>query len=74
MLLLAALVSVGLASMNVLPIPGLDGGRWFTMTAFTITRQPLTRRREENIQATGMLMLLALIVLITIVDIGKLMH
>ena len=44
------------------------------MTAFTITRQPLTRRREENIQATGMLMLLALIVLITIVDIGKLMH
>lgn len=73
-LLLAALVSVGLASMNVLPIPGLDGGRWFTMTAFTITRQPLTRRREENIQATGMLMLLALIVLITIVDIGKLMH
>jgi regulator of sigma E protease len=58
--------------MNILPIPGLDGGRWFTMAIFRLIRKPLTKEREEIIQGTGFLILLALIVLITIADIGKL--
>ena len=29
--LLAAIISLALAIMNLLPIPGLDGGRWLTM-------------------------------------------
>ena len=68
----AALISLTLAVMNILPIPALDGGRWFTMTIFRLFKKDLTKEREENIQATGMLILLILTILVTISDVGKL--
>lgn len=68
----AALISLTLAVMNILPIPSLDGGRWFTMTIFRLFKKDLTKEREENIQATGMLILLILTILVTISDVGKL--
>ena len=68
----AALISLTLAVMNILPIPALDGGRWFTMTIFRLFKKNLTKEREENIQATGMLVLLILTILVTISDVGKL--
>lgn len=69
---LTAIISLTLAVINVLPIPGLDGGRWVTMAVFKIIRQPLTKKREEAIQATGLMILLALIILITVADVIKL--
>lgn len=72
LLLLTGIISLSLAVMNVLPIPALDGGRWFTMTAFRLARKPLTKEREEQIQTIGFLALLGLIVLVTIADVGKL--
>lgn len=69
---ITALISLTLAVMNVLPIPALDGGRWFTMAAFRIFKKPLTKEREESIQAAGFLVLMALIVVVTIVDVTKL--
>lgn len=71
LLLLVAVISIGLAVMNVLPIPALDGGRWFTMAAFRLFRKELTKDREEKIQATGFLVLMALVVLVTVADVGK---
>ena len=67
----AALISLTLAVMNILPIPALDGGRWFTMAIFRLFKKELTKEREENIQATGMLILLILTILVTISDVGK---
>ena len=61
------------ALMNILPIPALDGGRWFTMAIFRIFKKELTKEREENIQATGMLILLILTILVTVSDVGKLL-
>ena len=69
-----ALISLSLAIMNFLPIPALDGGRWFTMAIFRIIKKPLTKEREENIQATGVLVLLALIVAVTFSDVSKLIN
>jgi len=66
-----AIISIALAVMNALPIPALDGGRWFTMAAFKVLRKELTKEREEKIQATGFLTLMALIVLVTVADVGK---
>lgn len=72
---LTAIISLTLAVMNVLPIPALDGGRWFTMAIFRVLDKlwgvKLTKEREENIQTVGFLALMALIVLVTIADIGK---
>lgn len=71
-LLLAAIISLTLAVMNILPIPALDGGRWLTMTVFRVIKKPLTKEREEKIQATGFLMLMVLMILVTWSDVGKL--
>ncbi len=72
LILLTAVISLSLAVMNVLPIPALDGGRWFTMTVFKLLKKPLTKDREERIQAVGFMALLGLIVLVTIADVSKL--
>lgn len=71
-LLLTAVVSLTLAVMNALPIPALDGGRWWTMAIFRVLKKKLTKDREETIQGIGFLVLFGLIILITISDILKL--
>ncbi len=71
---LTAIISLTLAVMNVLPIPALDGGRWFLMTLFRVMKKRLTKEREESIQATGFMVLMMLVVLVTIADVGKLIR
>lgn len=71
LVLLAAIISLSLAVMNVLPIPALDGGRWFTMTIFKLLKKPLTKEREEKIQMIGFMALLALIIVVTLTDVSK---
>lgn len=71
-ILLVGFISIGLAVMNALPIPALDGGRWYTMAVFRLFKKKLTKEREEKIQATGFIVLMALVVLVTIADVGKL--
>ena len=58
--------------MNILPIPALDGGRWWTMAIFRVFGKKLTKEREETIQGIGMLVLFGLIILITVSDVLKL--
>lgn len=72
LLFLTAIISLTLAVMNMLPIPALDGGRWFTMTIFRLLKKPLTKEREERIQATGFLVLMTLIIVVTFRDVAKL--
>lgn len=72
LVLLTAIISLTLAVMNVLPIPALDGGRWFTMAAFRLFKKKLTKEREEKIQTIGFLTLMALVVVVTFADVGKL--
>ena len=70
-LLIIAIISLTLAIMNILPIPALDGGRlWLTLLTRGIGR-PISREKEELINASGFIFLLLLIVLITIVDIKR---
>jgi regulator of sigma E protease len=69
---LAAIISLTLAVMNTLPIPALDGGRWFTTALFRLLKKPLTKEIEERIQGIGFLALMGLIVVITIGDVTKL--
>lgn len=72
LIFLTAIISLSLAVMNVLPIPALDGGRWFTMVAFRLLKKDLTKEREENIQAIGFSILMGLTILVTITDVAKL--
>lgn len=71
MLFIIAIISLTLAIMNVLPIPALDGGRLYTMLLFRAAKKPLTQSLEERIQFAGMGILMTLILLVTIVDINR---
>ncbi len=66
---LAALISVSLACMNVLPIPALDGGRWLLIAIYKLRRKELTKEVEEKIVSRAFMILLALIFIVTILDI-----
>jgi regulator of sigma E protease len=71
-LFLAAVISLTLAVMNILPIPALDGGRWFVTALYKVRKKKLTKEREEKIQAIGFSALMILIVAVTIGDVAKL--
>lgn len=69
---LTAIISLTLAVMNILPIPALDGGRWFLMTIFRLRRKELTKEKEEKIVGISFMVLMGLVILITVADISKL--
>jgi regulator of sigma E protease len=68
---LAAIISLTLAVMNALPIPSLDGGRWFVTAAFRLFKKPLTKEREESIHGTGFAAMMVLFLVITVADVFK---
>lgn len=71
LLYITGIVSVSLAVMNLLPIPGLDGGRWFLTAIYKLMGKKLTKEKEETIVGYGMITLFGLIIIITIVDLIK---
>jgi regulator of sigma E protease len=71
-LFLAAIISISLACMNVLPIPALDGGRWFLIILFEkILRRKLTPEIENKIVSRAFIALLILAGIITVLDVIK---
>ena len=74
-LILAALIAINLAIMNMLPIPALDGGRVFlllvTVIIEAITRKKLDPKYEGYIHAAGMVLLLGLMAFVLFNDIFR---
>lgn len=71
MMSLAILLSVNLGVMNLLPIPGLDGGRLIFMFIEVITGKPVPAEKEGFVHLVGTLALLALMVFVLFNDISK---
>lgn len=69
---LAAVISVSLACMNVLPIPALDGGRWLLIAIYKLRREKLTKEVEERIVSRAFMVLLTLMLIVTVLDIIRL--
>ena len=69
---LMALISCNLAFLNILPIPGLDGGHIFITTIEGIIRRPLSLKVRMAVQQFGMILLLMLMATVMINDIGRL--
>jgi len=67
-----ALFSIGLAFMNILPIPGLDGGHAIFTIAEMITGRKLGDKAAGIVQTVGMVILLSLMALVFGKDIYQL--
>ncbi len=70
--LFMAIISISLACMNVLPIPALDGGRWFMIFLCRLRHKKLSKEKEQSIVAKAFIFLLILMAIITVMDIIKL--
>ena len=69
-----ALLSVNLAFLNILPIPGLDGGHIFIHLIEGIIRRPLAINTRMIIQQIGMAFLLVLMFTVIFSDITRLFN
>ena len=67
-----ALISINLAFINFLPIPGLDGGHLAFYAAEAMRRKPLGARSQEWAFRTGMAFVLALMLFVTLNDLASL--
>lgn len=67
-----ALISCNLAFINILPIPGLDGGHVLIIVIEGIIRRKLTVKTRMVIQQIGMAFLLLLIITVIVNDISRL--
>ena len=63
------LISVALGVFNLLPLPGLDGGRIFFVAINSIRRRDMNPAIETKIHMVGIMVLLLLLVVVTFNDI-----
>ncbi len=68
----AALISINLAFINLLPIPALDGGHLAFYAVEAVRRKPASPRSQELAFRAGIAVVLALMVFVTMIDIAKL--
>ena len=73
LLLLTAMISVNLGLINILPIPGLDGGHVFIALIEGIIRRELPLQIKYAIQFIGFVLIMSLFVLVIYNDINHLM-
>ena len=71
-LILLIIVSLNLAFFNLLPIPGLDGGKVFFILLKVISGGRITDDMEYKATIVGITLLIALVILITFNDLNNL--
>ncbi len=72
LLFFTSLISINLAVINLMPFPALDGGRLLFVLIESITRKPIPTRVANTLNATGFVLLILLMIVITYHDLSKL--
>ena len=68
---LIGVLSINLAVLNIIPFPGLDGGRLLFVLIAGIFRRRLSPQLEAAVHAVGFVLLLLLLVVVSISDIRR---
>ena len=68
---LAALISINLGVVNLLPLPALDGGRILFILVEILRGKPINRNKEGVFHLIGFALLILLMIVITFSDIGR---
>lgn len=72
LLRIAALLSLNLGIMNILPFPALDGGRLVFIGIEAVRGKPISRAKEGYINFAGFIVLFGLVIVLTYQDIARL--
>ena len=68
---LLSVISISLGITNLLPIPGLDGGKLLFLIIEAIRGKKMKESTELTITSLGMFLLIAIAVLVTVKDVGN---
>jgi membrane-associated protease RseP (regulator of RpoE activity) len=68
----AALISINLAVINILPLPALDGGQLLFLLIEGIFRRPVNKRIQDSFMQSGLVLMLGLGVFLIIRDTANL--
>jgi regulator of sigma E protease len=68
---LVGVISLNLGVLNIIPFPGLDGGRLFFVLLSAALRRRLSPQVEAAIHAVGFVLLLGLLVVVSVADIRR---
>lgn len=64
----AAIISINLAIINILPLPALDGGQLVFLLLEGLRGKPIPTRIQENVMQTGLVLLLGLGIFLIVRD------
>ncbi len=70
--IIAALISINLALINLLPIPGLDGGRLLIIIIEAVIRRPVSSKVTNTLMLMGFAAIVLLMIVVSIHDIARL--
>lgn len=73
LLFFVAVLSLNLAIINIIPIPGLDGGRLFFILLAAILGKPINPKYENYAHTVGIALLYVLLLAITFHDVSRLL-
>ncbi len=68
-LYLSSIINVGLGLTNLLPLPALDGGRIFFVFLEILQGKPVSAKLEKIVHASGLVVLLGLMVVLSVNDV-----
>lgn len=71
---LAAMISLSLGILNLLPLPALDGGRAAFILAETLRGKPVDPEKEGLVHVAGFAMLMMLMIFVAYHDIAKIVQ
>ena len=74
LLYMSSLITINVGIFNLLPIPGLDGGRLLFCLIELIRRKPVKPEHEGYVHLAGMLLLFGIMIFATYNDIARLIH
>lgn len=70
----AALLSINLGIINILPIPALDGGRILFILIEKIKGSPVNQKLEQTFHTVGFLILILLLIVVSFRDVLHIIH
>ena len=66
-----AIISLSIALINLLPLPGLDGGYIVLLFIEAVTRRPISMRFQMLLLRLGMILFMVLILQVTLNDLKR---